>query len=148
MEKITNGDKDIAVELEIDDRLYCTVKRESYITLKDHKPNFMNNPKCRVLNPCKSELGKVSKKMLSEIVSDVKVKSQLQQWKNSDSVIDWFSHLNNKSKLVFVQFDVVNMYGSISPVLLENSLTYATRFVPIPELTRLSILQAAQSYLI
>ena len=79
VEKITNGDKDIAVELEIDDRLYCTVKRESYITLKDHKPNFMNNPKCRVLNPCKSELGKVSKKMLSEIFSDVKVKSQLQQ---------------------------------------------------------------------
>ena len=74
VDDITKKDKEIATKLEIDDRVYCTSKRESFITLKDHKPNHMNNPKFRVLNPCKSELGKVSKQMLTKIVFDVKNK--------------------------------------------------------------------------
>jgi hypothetical protein len=60
----------------------------------------MNNPKCssRVINPTKSELGKESKQILSQILSVVKVKSQLQEWKNTYSVIGWFSALENKKK--------------------------------------------------
>ena len=102
VDDITKKDKEIATKLEIDDRVYCTSKRESFITLKDHKPNHMNNPKFRVLNPCKSELGKVSKQMLTKIVFDVKNKSQLQQWKNTDSVINWFSQLGEKMLLIFM----------------------------------------------
>ena len=88
---ISKGDKAAAERLEIDDRLYCTQRRDAFITLKDHKQNFINNPKCRVINLCKSELGMVSKQMLVKITSAVKVKSHLQQWKNTDAVIDWFS---------------------------------------------------------
>jgi hypothetical protein len=37
-------------------------KREEFISLKDHKENFVNNPKCRLINPAKSgESGKLSK---------------------------------------------------------------------------------------
>ena len=88
--EITEEDKKVATELEIADRVYCTTKRDTFITLKDHKKQFMNNPKFRVINPTKSELGKVSKQMLTKIISAVKTKSQLLQFKNSDSTIDWF----------------------------------------------------------
>ena len=93
IDDITKDDKVVATKLEIEDRVYCTSKRETFITLKDHKQNYMNNPKFRVINPTKSELGKVSKQMLTEIIQCVKTKAQLLQFKNSNSVIDWFSKL-------------------------------------------------------
>ena len=41
---VTKEDKTIANKLDIDDRVYSTSKREAFITLKDHKPNHINNP--------------------------------------------------------------------------------------------------------
>ena len=32
-----------------------------FVTIKDHKENNRNNPKCRLLNPTKPELGMISK---------------------------------------------------------------------------------------
>ena len=89
----------------------------------------------------------VSKQMLNKIIAEVKTKSQLQQWKNSHSVIDWFSKLNNKQNLHFIQFDVVNMYGSITPAILYDALTFAAQFVDISEETKSTILQATNSFL-
>ena len=99
VDDISKDDKKVANKLEVADRLYCTSKRDSFITIKDHKQNYMNNTKCRLINPCKSELGKISKQMLAKIIAIVKTKSQLQQWKNSNAVIDWFSNLDSKEKL-------------------------------------------------
>ena len=42
-------------------------KREAFISLKDHKENFENNPKCRLINPAKSDSGKISKLILDKI---------------------------------------------------------------------------------
>jgi hypothetical protein len=42
-------------------------RKNAFVTLKDHKENFDTNPKCRLLNPSKSELGKVSKVVLDRI---------------------------------------------------------------------------------
>ena len=123
IDDIAKDDKKIADKLEVADRMYRTSKRDSFITIKDHKQNYMNNTKCRLINPCKSEMGKVSKQMLSKIIAAVKHKSQLQQWKNTDSVITWFSKLQNKQQLHFIQFDVVDFYGSITPnslMMLSN----------------------------
>ena len=136
IDEIAKDDKKVATKLELEDRLYCTQKRDAYTTLKDHKQQFWNNPKCRVINPCKSELGMVSKQMLVEIISAVKTKSHLQQWKNNDAVISWFKALENKKKLKFIQFDVVSFYPSISPALLENSLTFAASYTKIKKDTK------------
>ena len=114
---ITMNDKKEAIKLEVADRAYCTSKRDSFNTIKDHKKNYMNNTKCRLINPFKSELGKISKQMLVKIIAAVKTSSQLQQWKNTHSVIDWFSKLDNKQDLYFIQFDVVDFYGSITPAV-------------------------------
>ena len=54
--------KDLATELDIKDRMECMAKQQPFISLKDHKENFQNNPTCRLINPAKSEMGLISKK--------------------------------------------------------------------------------------
>ena len=99
----------------------------------------MNNPKFRLINPTKSEFGMVSKKMLTKTIVTVKSISC-----TSDSLIQWFSNLQNKQRLHFVQFDVINVYASITPY----SLTFAVRYTPISEENKNMIRQAAQSFLV
>ena len=56
--------KSIAQELNIDNRTEQIAKQQAFIALKDHKDNFANHPTCRLINPAKSELGKVSKQLV------------------------------------------------------------------------------------
>ena len=56
--EINNELKHIADKLSIGNRIECMKKREAFISLKDHKENFENNPKCRLINPAKSNSGK------------------------------------------------------------------------------------------
>ena len=72
----------LAAELNIDDRVYKMERREAVVTLKDHKESFPNNPQTRLLNPCKSELGKVSKQKLAKVLTTARAKSGLTQWKS------------------------------------------------------------------
>ena len=52
IESSQSTSKQIAERLCIADRVSTTAKIEPFITLKDHKPNFQNNPTCRLINPC------------------------------------------------------------------------------------------------
>ena len=52
----------IATKLDIGDRIKSTARQQAFISLKDHKENFQNNPKCRPLNPAKNNLGLISSK--------------------------------------------------------------------------------------
>ena len=112
-------------KLELDDRIYSFSKRESFITVKDHKDNFENNTKCRLINPAKSELGKVAKKVLMRIIASLKEKTRLNLWKNTESVINWFKQLDDKSNLSFIQFDICEFYPNISEDLLRKALEFA-----------------------
>ena len=80
--------KNIAKSCNIDDRVECLAKAEALITLKDHKDNFCSHPTCHLLNPCKSELGKISKSILEEVNNTIKMTLNLNQWKNLNQVID------------------------------------------------------------
>ena len=86
-ETITQVDKDIAYKLSLADRINITAEKEAFITLKDHKDNFRHKPTCRLLNPCKAELGKVSKQMLQRIVTTVKERNSLNLWHSTSDVI-------------------------------------------------------------
>ena len=55
--------KSIAQELNIDGRTEQIAKQQAFITLKDHKDNFVNHHTGRLINLTKSELGKVSKQI-------------------------------------------------------------------------------------
>ena len=103
--------------------------RECFVTLKDHKEGFQNNPKCRLLNPTKCELGKVSQQILTKKLNILRRKTNLNQWKNTYSVIEWFKKLANKKNLSFIIFDVVNYYPSITLKLLLDALKWASQFV-------------------
>ena len=59
--KVNKNHKDLVCKLDIADRVFETSERQAYVTLKDHKDNFNNNPKCRLINPRKPEIGKISK---------------------------------------------------------------------------------------
>ena len=81
VDKINKEDKEIAENLELDNRIYAFSERDSFITIKDHKENYINNTKCRLINPAKSEVGKISKKILSRVVTSLRHLKQLRQWK-------------------------------------------------------------------
>ena len=81
-------------------------KNLAFITLKDHKKNFQASLPCRLINPSKSELGKVSLVKL-EIVNQALIKHfDLNQWKNSSSVIQWFKGIDNEKDCIFIKFDI------------------------------------------
>ena len=137
--------------IELEDRIFKTSKREACITLKDHKPLFRENPTVRLINPCKPELGRASKKILSRVVCEVKKKTQYNQWKSTNATTKWFQErLNeqpNKDKLNFIQCDIVAFYPSISLELLTNSLNWATTFTTITEEEREIIMHSKRSIL-
>ena len=74
---INNRDKIIAEDLELDDRISTSAKSEAFITLKDHKANFRNKPACRLFNPNKSEVGKISKQVLERINSRIRNSTEI-----------------------------------------------------------------------
>ena len=81
-------------------------KAPPYITLKVHKDSFRSAHPCRLINPRKSEIGKISKSILENIIL-VKL-LQINQWRNSESVIKWFYSIENKSQCKFIQLDIAD----------------------------------------
>ena len=55
----------------IDDLIERMYENESYITIKDHKENFPNKISCRLINPSKSDIEKISKTILDKIISKI-----------------------------------------------------------------------------
>ena len=50
------------------------------------------------------------------------------KWKNSKSVIKWFTALENKIDWVFIKFDMQEFYPSITEDILKTSLSFANKF--------------------
>ena len=142
-------DKAVAEELEIADRMiHKTEKREAFISYKDHGENFLNNPKCRLVNPTKSELGKVAKIILENVVHQAKSKSGLNLWRNTQSVIEWFKVIPDKERQSFIKFDIVSYYPNISRKLLSDALNWAKQFVAITDQDEKIIFQSCRAVLV
>ena len=139
--------KTIAKKLQLDDRVNATAKREAFITVKDHKPNFANNPTCRLIKPAKSEMGKVGKQILARENNNIVTKLGLNQWKNTKAVLNWFNNIENKDDYSFIAFDVVEFYPSISIDLLNTALDFASHYDSITDDERQIILHAKKSLL-
>ena len=85
--KMKDMDSKIAEGLNLDDRIEITTKREAYITLKDHKENFMDNPKTRLVKPAKTEIGRISKMILDRIIRETKTKTLAKLWKSTKECV-------------------------------------------------------------
>ena len=65
------------------------------------------NATFRLINPSKSEIGKISKQILDRINRKVIESIGLNQWKNTEAVLKWFKNIPNKNLYSFISFDVV-----------------------------------------
>ena len=139
--------KSIAQDLKLDDRIESFPPRDAFITLKDHKESFQSHPKCRLINPAKSELGKISKAHLDKINSALRLSTGFNQWRNTSAVLNWFKSIPNKANCKFLKFDVVEFYPSISEKLLNDALSFARTMVEIDEDTLKIITHARMSLL-
>ena len=134
--QVNAEDKRIAEKLELSDRIDVTAKKEAFITFKDHKENFRNKPTCRLINPCKPELGKVSKQIVEKIVHNIRTKTNTNQWKNTNDVINWFNAIKDKSNYTMICFDICDFYSSITNTLLQKALNYASKYADIKNLPK------------
>ena len=144
---ITLEDKKIAEKIELADRIEVSTSRDSFITLKDHKPDFINNPTCRLINPSKSEIGVISKNILDRINKEVIQATKVNLWKSTNNTIEWFKAIPEKEKHAFITFDVCDFYPSISEDLLLNALDYSSKFTTITPQDRHIIIHAKKSLL-
>ena len=126
VDKINSDAKIIASKLNIEDREEKIAQRNAFITVKDHKPQFPNDIKCRLINPTKSNIGKISKQLLDLINATIMTKLDLKLLKNSAETIEWFKNTEFKPRKSFIQFDIVDYYPSISKVLFDKVLLFAS----------------------
>ena len=120
----------------------------AFITIKDHKSNFPYKINCRLLNPCKSSIGKLSKCILDKIIPEIKIKTKLQQWKNTIDVLNWFQSIKNKDTFTFIKYDVVEFYPNISKQLLLDSFKFAKKYVNISDADINTIINSCKTILI
>ena len=118
----------------------------SFITLKDHKENFINHLMTRLINPSKNEIGRISK-ILDQINTELVSKLSINEWKNMISVIKWFKNINNKRLCKFLQFDITDFYQSIKETLLNEAIQLAKEHVPITKKDIETIFHARKSIL-
>ena len=120
-------------------------KSEAYIKLKDHKDNFERNIPCRLINPAKSEIGRVSKNMLNSILATVRERTGVNQWRSTDETLNWFDGLSNKTNLTFLTFDIVEFYPSVTEPILRKALEFAQEHTTIKDIEIDAILNARQT---
>ena len=104
--------------------------------MKDGKENFVNNPSRRLLNPTKSDLGMISKRILDNITSAITQQSSLNLWKNTQAVIQLFENIKNKEDHSFIVFDIVEYYPLITSEILNKAPDYASSFITIQTKTK------------
>ena len=71
--------KKIAEKLSIADGVEVMQETEAYITIKDQKDESPNKIPCRLINPSKSSIGKISKAILDTISKDVARSTEINQ---------------------------------------------------------------------
>ena len=92
IEQINLSAASIVKELNIRGKVKKLHQKSAFLTIKDHKRNFPNSIECRLINTMKLDIGRIAKKILDKINFNIKLKTNLTQWKNSFEVIDWFNN--------------------------------------------------------
>ena len=100
-----------------------------------------------LIKPSKSDIGKISKHILDKINQQMRRETEVNQWKNSYEVIEWFKNIRHKSNALFFVFDIESFYPSISLKLLDNAINFAKSICNISEQNMLIIMQARRTLL-
>ena len=122
-------------------------KHNCFVTLKDHKPNFQNNPTARPFNPSKNELGRISKTISDKINVNLCNSLHLNQWKKTQEVIDWLKDIDNKQHYKFFMFDIKDFYPLVSKELLTDASTFAETLINLDDHDKKIIYHSRKSLL-
>ena len=147
LNRINSEEYSIAHNLKLEDRIESFPPHDAFIMLKDHKENFCNHPKCRLINPAKSEIGKISKHHLDTINVSLCKQSGLNQWHNTASTLSWFNAISDKPNCKFLKFAIVEFYPSITKKLLTDAFNFANNYVNINDEAIDTIMHAHKSLL-
>ena len=145
---INKVSKTVAQKMHLDYKMEVFQKKESFVTLKDHKENFENNSKCRLINPSKTDIGKIAKQILQSYVHKLRDMAGVNRWGNTTGVTEWFSSMKGALKNPkFLIFDIESFYPSISQQLLEDALNYVGSFTRVTNDEREIVMHARNSLL-
>ena len=97
--------------------------------------------------PAMPALRRTLKRILDDILTNVKQKTSVNLWKNTAAVTNWFSRINRKKNCTFICFDIVDFYPSISEDLLNRALDFAGKYTEISSMDKEIILNARKSML-
>ena len=139
--------KTLCEKLNIDDRLQQMPETEAFITVKDHKEGFPYTLSFRLINPSKSDIGKISKSILDKINKEILSTTTVNQWRNNSDVIKRFKSIPEKRMSSFISFDVENFYPSISIKLFTDPIKYAKNVVEISDQDIAITMQARKTLL-
>ena len=94
---------------------------------------FEKNKPTRPINPAKPEIGKISKHIVEGMVQEIQSKLNVNQWRNTQSVLSWF--------------DVINFYPSITENLVKKVMKWSRKFKVISDLDLKIIMTSRETYL-
>ena len=95
---ITAFNKKIGENLKLNNRVEVSASTDAFITFKDHKPDFINNPTCRLINPTKAKIRIIRKHILDNINKEIIKVTKANLWRGTSNVIEWFQAVPNKSQ--------------------------------------------------
>ena len=139
--------KMIVSKLNLLDRVDKLQEKEAHFTIKDHKESFPNKIPCRLINPSKTELDKISKQLLDNINRKVVENTRVNQWENTKSVLEWFQSIERRNECSFIVFDIDSFYPSISEKLFNDAINYTQTICKISEDELNIILQSRKTLL-
>ena len=120
---------------------------EANITIKDYKSEFPNKILCRLINPSKSSIGKISKVILDRINEKIISSVTVNQQKNTLAVLKWYNKIPNKTQCSFIQFEIETFYPSITRGLMNKVIELTKTIEDVPE-EELSIIMQSRKTLL
>ena len=64
---------------------------------------------------------------------NVERSKEINQWKNTSNLLDWYANTTDKNKVLFVQFDAENFYSSITSDLLHNLIKFVKELTTVSD---------------
>ena len=129
--ELNNEAKMLAHKLGIVDRVEKYNAKNCFITIKDHKRNFKSNPECRLINPAKTQIGRISKIIVQEICESLRLALNINQWRSTNDCIKWFEEYEKDDRCSFIKYDIKDFYPSITERTLDRALDLAKEYMVI-----------------
>ena len=77
--------------------------KNCFITIKNHKSDFKTSPECRLINPDKTQIGRVSKIIVQEICDSLRLALKINQWRSIKDCIKWFEEYEKNDRCSFIK---------------------------------------------